>query len=624
MFAFGNGGGKIATNRHRTIVNWFRNRANDYGRALERADAMPSDARAQAEAMAVLIDSRPVEAIKRFESGRFARNKECTELYIEALVRSNQTNKLTDLVDRATTVNTGDETPKANRQPLSTDGSSKDRPLYIHTVNAQSGESRFWRAVGGIINLVISAALLFAVYKSVPGRLEDIFGKTVHKLYEKPGEKAPSFKDVRGCDEAKEELQEIVEFLKNPEKFTKLGARLPKGVLLVGPPGTGKTLLARAVAGEANVPFIFASGAEFDEMFVGMGSMRIRQMFEAAKRQAPCIIFIDEIDAIGSKRNPRDPQHARMSLNQLLVELDGFTGTEGVVVVAATNFPETLDKALLRPGRFDRHVTVPLPDVKGRRDILDLYLGGSGRVAKDVDVSVLARGTPGFSGADLNKLVNQAKISASKENSPFLTMRHLEAAKDEMVMGQERRSAVMAVEDRQLTAYHEGGHAVVAMFTPGAMPIHKATIVPRGRALGMVAQLPERDHPTLTRQQLLARLDVAMGGRLAEEIVFGADRVTTGAQSDFDSATRIARAMVTQFGMSDAVGFVVIDDNDDPGRLAPETRALIDGEVRRLLDESRVRAGRLLRDHRPFLDRLAAALLDRETLTREDIDRLAQ
>jgi ATP-dependent metalloprotease len=407
----------------------------------------------------------------------------------------------------------------------------------------------------------------------------------VHKLFKKnqtSGGKVYTFDDVEGCDEAKDELKQVVEFLKNPLKFTKLGAKMPKGVLLVGPPGTGKTLLAKAVAGEAEVPFIYASGSEFDEMFVGIGSMRIRQMFQSAKEQAPAIIFIDEIDAVGSKRNARDPQHSRMSLNQLLIELDGFSESTGVVVIAATNFPETLDKALLRPGRFDKHVHVPLPDVTGRRKILNLFTSEI-KLAKDVDLALVSRATPGFSGADLNKLINQAKIMASLENSPSLQMSHLERSRDEMLMGAERKSFLMSLEDRKLTAYHEGGHALVALYTQNATPLHKATIIPRGSALGLVSQVPEKDEYSATKQALMARMDVAMGGRVAEELLFGPEFVTTGASSDFTQATRIARSMVLQFGMSEKIGPMVFSE-DEIDSMGPELKTSIDSEIKRLLE----------------------------------------
>jgi ATP-dependent metalloprotease len=412
----------------------------------------------------------------------------------------------------------------------------------------------------------------------------------VHKFFKKnqtSGGKVYTFDDVEGCDEAKEELKQVVEFLKNPLKFTKLGAKMPKGVLLVGPPGTGKTLLAKAVAGEAEVPFIYASGSEFDEMFVGIGSMRIRQMFQSAKEQAPAIIFIDEIDAVGSKRNARDPQHSRMSLNQLLIELDGFSESTGVVVIAATNFPETLDKALLRPGRFDKHVHVPLPDVTGRRKILNLFTRDI-KLAKDVDLALVSRATPGFSGADLNKLINQAKIMASLENSPSLQMSHLERSRDEMLMGAERKSFLMSLEDRKLTAYHEGGHALVALYSENATPLHKATIIPRGSALGLVSQVPEKDEYSATKQALMARMDVAMGGRVAEELLFGPEFVTTGASSDFTQATRIARSMVIQFGMSEKIGPMVFSE-DEIDSMGPELKTSIDSEIKRLLEVKNIK-----------------------------------
>ena len=384
----------------------------------------------------------------------------------------------------------------------------------------------------------------------------------------------------------------------------------------------GKTLLARAVAGEAGVPFIFASGSEFDELFVGMGSLRIRRMFESAKEQAPCIIFIDEIDAIGSKRNPKDPQHARMSLNQLLVELDGFSESHGIVVIAATNLPDSLDKALLRPGRFDRHVHVPLPDIRGRGHILHHYLKET-PLEKSVDIGIIARGTPGFSGADLAKLVNSAKIMASVQGLRAIKMTHLEAAKDEMILGSERRSAVLKDSDKKLTAYHESGHAIVAIYTAAAMPIHKATIMPRGQALGMVSQLPEDDQLSISKAELLAKLDVCMGGRVAEELIFGPDSVTTGASSDFSQATAIARGMVTRYGMSAKLGTITITE-EDYDKLSHETRQLVDFEIKRLLDESYARARKILTEYKFQLDILARALIERETMSKFEIELVLQ
>lgn len=429
------------------------------------------------------------------------------------------------------------------------------------------------------------------------------------------------FEDVKGVDEAKAELEEIVAYLRDPDKFTKLGGKLPKGVLLVGPPGTGKTMLARAIAGEAGVPFFYTSGSEFEEMFVGVGARRVRDLFAAAKKSSPCIIFIDEIDAIGGSRNPKDQQYMKMTLNQLLVELDGFKTTEGVIVVAATNFPESLDKALVRPGRFDRHVVVPNPDVKGRGQILEAHFKGIKR-SKDVDLNTIARGTPGFSGADLANLVNVAALRAASQGATSVDMQALEYAKDRILMGAERKSAVISEKNRKLTAYHEGGHALVALYTDGAHPVHKATVVPRGVALGMVMQLPESDDETsITRRQLLAKLDVAMGGRAAEELIFGAADVTTGASSDLEQATRLARAMVTKYGMSDLVGQVAIA-YDDMGNLSSETRALVESEVKRLVTTAHERAQNILKRHEKELHTLAKELIEKETLTGSQIKEL--
>ena len=427
------------------------------------------------------------------------------------------------------------------------------------------------------------------------------------------------FADVKGVDEAKGELVEIVEYLRSPEKFTRLGGKLPKGLLLVGPPGTGKTMLARAVAGEAQVPFFYTSGSEFEEMFVGVGARRVRDLFKAAKQAAPCIVFIDEIDAVGSARNPKDQQNTRMTLNQLLTELDGFRKNEGVIVLAATNTPETLDKALVRPGRFDRTVAVPNPDVDGRKQILATH-AAEVKVAKGVDWEVIARGTPGFSGADLANLVNVAALKAALDGAKEVGMSQLEHAKDRIMMGAERKSAVVAEENRRLTAYHEGGHALVALFTEGARPIHKATIVPRGQSLGMVMQLPEKDELNLTKKQLLAMLDVTMGGRVAEELIFGADEVTTGASSDLRQATRLAREMVTKYGFSERVGLSSTDYGDYG--LSHDTRTVIEEEVKRMLDEANARAAALLRRREKELHMLAKTLLDRETLNGAELRRL--
>lgn len=585
-------------------------------RLFDAAEQRPHDARAQAAFYKAAFNTDPHIIIERFESGRFARDAECVSLYLAALQETRQADRAARYFSKGSSSKGDAPAGSSSREaPLSEFG-TKDRPLYVHNVNPK--DKSWGRRVSGFVNLCIIGGILYSIASMNEQRLGGISARAF-KLFRKDatGGATNTFDDVQGCDEAKHELQEIVDFLKNPSKFNKLGAKMPKGVLLVGPPGTGKTLLARAVAGEADVPFIYASGSEFDELFVGIGSMRIRQMFEAAKQQAPAIIFIDEIDAVGSKRSTRDPQHSRMSLNQLLIEMDGFAESHGIVVIGATNFPETLDKALLRPGRFDRHVHVPLPDVRGRKQILDMYLGDV-KLSPDTDTLVMARSTPGFSGADLFKVVNQAKILASLENMTLVTQRHLERSKDEMIMGVERKSAVIGDEERRLTAYHEGGHALVAMHTAYANKIHKATIIPRGNALGMVAQIPEKDELSFSKLQLLARMDVAMGGRVAEELVFGPDHVTTGASSDFTAATQIARGMVTQYGMSAKLGPMAVAA-EDWDTLSPETRSQIDAEIQSLLEASRQRATAILQRHRGELDRLAEALLEYETLNLEEI-----
>ncbi|XP_073347166.1 ATP-dependent zinc metalloprotease YME1L1b [Pagrus major] len=425
-----------------------------------------------------------------------------------------------------------------------------------------------------------------------------------------------TFEHVKGVEEAKNELQEVVEFLKNPQKFTVLGGKLPKGVLLVGPPGTGKTLLARAVAGEADVPFYYASGSEFDEMFVGVGASRIRNLFREAKANAPCVIFIDELDSVGGKRieSPMHP-YSRQTINQLLAEMDGFKPNEGVIIIGATNFPEALDNALIRPGRFDMQVTVPKPDVKGRTEILNWYLKKI-KVDPAIEAKIIARGTVGFSGADLENLVNQAALKAAVDGKDMVTLKELEFAKDKILMGPERRSAEIDKKNKQITAYHESGHAIVAYYTKDAMPINKATIMPRGPSLGHVSMLPENDRWSETRSQLLAQMDVSMGGRVAEEIIFGYEDITTGASSDFDSATKIAKMMVTRFGMCEKLGVMTYTDMTAQ---SPETQAAVEHEIRVLLKDSYERAKALLKSHAKEHKNLADALLMYETLDAKEI-----
>ena len=459
------------------------------------------------------------------------------------------------------------------------------------------------------------------------------FGKSKAKLLtERQGR--VTFEDVAGIEEAKEDLQEIVDFLKDPHKFQRLGGKIPRGVLLVGPPGTGKTLLARAIAGEANVPFFTISGSDFVEMFVGVGASRVRDMFEQAKKNAPCIIFIDEIDAVGRHRGAGlggGNDEREQTLNQLLVEMDGFEANEGVILIAATNRPDVLDPALLRPGRFDRQVVVPNPDIVGREQILKVHMRNV-PLAPDVDPRVIARGTPGFSGADLANLVNEAALLAARRNKRMVTQHEFEDAKDKVMMGAERKSMAMSEEEKRLTAYHEAGHALVALSVPAADPVHKATIIPRGRALGMVMQLPEGDRYSMKLKQMTSRLAIMMGGRVAEELTFGEENVTSGAQSDIEQATKLARAMVTRWGYSKELGTVAYGDNQEEiflghsvtrnQNVSEATSQKIDAEIRKLVESGHAMATRILKGKQKELEVLAKGLLEFETLTGEEIREL--
>jgi cell division protease FtsH len=455
------------------------------------------------------------------------------------------------------------------------------------------------------------------------------FGKTRAKL-QGEGEVKVTFKDVAGIDEAKEELEEIIDFLRDPQKFTRLGGRIPKGVLLAGPPGTGKTLLARAIAGEAGVPFFTISGSDFVEMFVGVGASRVRDLFTQGKKNAPCIIFIDEIDAVGRHRGAGlggGHDEREQTLNQLLVEMDGFEGNDGVIIIAATNRPDVLDPALLRPGRFDRQVVVPVPDIKGREMILDIY-GKKTKLAADVDMAVIARGTPGFSGADLENLVNEAALLAARENKDEVDASMLERAKDKVMMGAERRSMIISDKEKEITAYHEAGHALVARLLPGADPIHKVTIIPRGRALGLTMQLPVDEKYTHARGYLLDRIAILFGGRVAEQLVF--NEITTGAGNDIERASELARKMVCEWGMSDELGPLAYGKKEEHiflGReiaqhrdYSEQTAQRIDAAVKQIIVEANDKVTRLLEENRDILKAIAAELLERETIVLEDID----
>ena len=510
--------------------------------------------------------------------------------------------------------------------------------LYKHGVNIRSAPEQE-NILGSIIITMLPMLLILGLWiflmrqmQSGSGRAMG-FGKSKARLLtEKAGR--VTFQDVAGVDEAKEEVEEIVDFLRDPQKFQRLGGRIPKGALLVGPPGTGKTLLARAIAGEANVPFFTISGSDFVEMFVGVGASRVRDMFEQAKKSAPCIVFIDEIDAVGRHRGAGlggGNDEREQTLNQLLVEMDGFEENDGVIIIAATNRPDVLDPALLRPGRFDRQVVVPNPDILGREKILSVHLRKV-PLAPDVDPRIIARGTPGFSGADLANLVNEAALLAARKGKRLVSLQELEDAKDKVMMGAERRSMVMSEEEKTLTAYHEGGHALVALHCPASDPVHKATIIPRGRALGMVMRLPERDQYSVTREKMHANLAIAMGGRVAEEIIFGYDKVTSGASSDISYATRMARSMVTKYGLSDRLGPLEYGEDQEEvflghsvarsNTVSSATAAMIEDEVKNFVEAAHKRAKDILETHIDDLHMLAKALLEYETLTGDDIKAL--
>lgn len=486
----------------------------------------------------------------------------------------------------------------------------------------QSRTMRWIRNFQQVLAIVVFIAILFSLMGGLGGsmfRMNVGNGNEVH-----PEDITVSFEDVRGVEEAKQELQEIVEFLRNPEKFTSLGAELPKGVLLVGPPGTGKTLLARAVAGEAGVPFFHAAGPEFDEILVGQGARRVRDLFRAAKMRAPCVIFIDEIDSVGAKRsNSVLHPYANQTINQLLAEMDGFHKNEGVIVLGATNRRDDLDKALLRPGRFDVEVQVPIPDLAGREEIFEYYLGKV-KIGDDVDRKVLSRGTTGFTGADIKNVTNQAALRAAADQVDAVSMKHLEAARDKVLMGPEKKSRIPDEEANLITAYHEGGHALVAYYTKDSHPLHKVTIIPRGPSLGHTAYIPAKEQYHLTRSQMLASMDSLMGGRAAEELIFGPELITSGASSDLKQATSIATHMVKDLGMSDIVGLRTFEDNSSQlistgDSLGHSTKEAIDTEIKKLLQESYERAKAILKAHSKEHKALAEALMKYETLDADDI-----
>ncbi|CCI45147.1 hypothetical protein ABG067_005493 [Albugo candida] len=614
----------LSVNLKRDIFSFTKRNKMKELKSLEHdANLHPEDSFRQFRFLQQLNKHYPALVIRWVEGNQIAVDENVQKEYIKALVKTGRIenvdiHQLTNSVKNASSTSSNSVTAATKLQASTASGSqaahglSPQDPVYVSMVEG-SFKSNMWK-------FIRTLGIAFFVVSAVGSILDEKIGKIggSSKIMGATGSDK-RFSDVKGANEAKEELEEIVEFLRDPEKFTRLGGKLPKGVLLTGPPGTGKTLLARAIAGEASVPFFYASGSEFEEMYVGVGARRVRDLFEAAKKKAPCIIFIDEIDAIGGTRKLKEQQAMKMTLNQLLVEMDGFDQTKGIIVVGATNYPDVLDNALVRPGRFDRHVTVALPDVAGRKEILEFYAGKL-PLAEDVDIDILARATPGMSGAELSNLVNEAALKASMKEADEVDMESFEYAKDKILMGAERKSALITPESARLTAYHEGGHALVALNTPGAHPVYKATIMPRGQALGMVSQLPEGDQTSITRKQLLARLDVCMGGRVAEEMTFGVDEITGGASSDIQQATNIARTMVTKYGMSQDVGLVFHDlrGNDT----SSTTRKTIDDEVKKLCDASYERARHILDTKKSDLEKIAQALLEYETLTGGEIKKI--
>ncbi|KAG9239676.1 intermembrane space AAA protease-like protein IAP-1 [Amylocarpus encephaloides] len=615
--------------QRRTLFGSGGNSTRNLASLEETANKNATNATAQnAFYQALTKAGMPAIIVERYQSNNFATSPSIDAAYYRALgalgqagggaqvsQNGNLSNTQLQAIGQAVAANSRGANVGVSAGATAASGAgAKEAPLHV-VVEETIGSAFFkwikFLAYFGLVTYLCMVAVAmimdtFQVLKKTGGKMDNE-AKAEHQ--------SVRFSDVHGCDEAKDELQELVEFLKNPEKFSTLGGKLPKGVLLVGPPGTGKTLLARAVAGEAGVPFFFMSGSEFDEVYVGVGAKRVRELFAGAKSKAPAIVFIDELDAIGGKRNARDAAYVKQTLNQLLTELDGFEQNSGVIILAATNFPELLDKALTRPGRFDRNVVVDLPDVRGRMAILKHHMKKV-IASNDVSLETLAQGTPGFSGAELENVINQAAVHASKAKAQAVSMLDFEWAKDKVMMGAEKKNMIMSQCEREMTAYHEAGHALVIMFSQRANPLHKITILPRGVALGVTTHLPAIDKYSMSKDEYEVAIDVSMGGKAAEEIVYGPERVTSGCSSDIQNATRIAYNMVTRCGMSPALGNVDLASNYQD--VSAPTKKMIESEVRRFIEEGRLRADSLIKDKRKELDLLAKGLLAYETLDREE------
>jgi len=628
-------------------------------KSLERsANAVPSDQRLQYQFLQELNGPYPEAVVERFENyPEFAVDHRCGLVYLDAIKRCGKEARfdlkgfskrlemggasgdvlqgLQDAIDTGVKKGTAYAAARkvmergggAGVQILgglggvagaavgSGFGSDPKLPIYVQYANKMNLQEQVWKTARLGLGLLLFVSAVGAV---LDGRgVSNAIGMGGKHVQEAEGSEV-RFCDVCGVEEAKAELEEIVLYLKDPNRFTRLGGKLPKGLLLTGPPGTGKTLLAKAIAGEADVPFFFCSGSQFEEVYVGLGAKRIRELFEAAKKKAPAIIFIDEIDAVGGSRKLKDQSALKMTLNELLVQMDGFEENSGVIVVGATNFAQSLDEALLRPGRFDKRVQVPLPDIGGRKAILDMYAQKT-TLAKDVDITLLARGTTGFSGADLFNLMNQAALKASVDGLNAIDMHTLEYAKDKILMGAERKTAIITAKNARNTAFHEAGHALVAVLTDGANQIHKATIMPRGDALGMVTQLPSGDQTSQSCKEMHAYMDICYAGRVAEELVFGKENITSGASSDIMQATRTARAMVTKYGFSDEIGFVYHAGDTGKDSASGHTQSKIDEEVKRLTSQAYQRATNLLKKYAKEHHLLAETLMEYETLTGDEI-----